>query len=121
MPRSVRLIFASVLAAGAIAVFTPTSATAMAPCQGRSLFSTLEYRQTVAVTGVYTVAGATDVQLTCGLVRNGVTVARVSENAPGPVAVVAGAPSISNGSFSVCHEAYVTYLDKAPYTTDTCP
>jgi hypothetical protein len=118
--RSKRLILA-VAAASAAVVIPSTPASAMAPCQAKVGFTAIEYRQTLAVTGVYTSAGAIDVQLTCGIVRNGVTVARISESAPGPVAAVAGTANVSAGTFTVCHEIVATYLDKPPYVSDWCP
>jgi hypothetical protein len=93
----------------------------MAPCQGRHVVSFIEYRQVVAVTGAYTVAGASDVQLTCGVVRNGVTVARFTDKVPGPVAAIAEPANVSGGAFTVCHELVVTYLDKPSTSTDYCP
>ena len=119
--RSKRLIVASAVATGVLTVVPAPHATSMAPCQGRSLFGVTEWTQTVAVAGAYTSAGATDVWLTCGIVRNGVTVKRFSENIPGPVAAVAGTAEVSAGAFSTCYELYVTYLDRAPTSSDTCP
>lgn len=115
-----RLLITSVAAACAAALIPVSSATAMSPCQGRSVVSTLEYRQTIAVAGVYTAAGATDVRLTCGIVRNGITVGRVSETLPGPVAAVAGTVTTGYGSFSTCYELYVTYPDRS-VSYDYCP
>ena len=114
-----RLLAAAVMAAAFAALLPAAPATAMAPCQARAI-STFQGGQTVAVAGVYTTAGATSVSLTCGLVRNGVTFARFSEKAPGPVAAVAGTAN-TGGFFTVCHEIYVTYLDREPYVSDYCP
>lgn len=118
--RTQRLLAVSAMAI-ALAALLPTSpASAMAPCQVRSI-STIQGGQTNAIAGAYAPAGAADVSLTCGIVRNGVTVARFSEKVPGPVAAVAGTAD-AGGYFTVCHEIRVTYVDgRAPYVSDSCP
>jgi hypothetical protein len=117
--RTKRLLVASATIAGLAAILPAAPATAMAPCQVRSI-STIQGGQTNVIAGAYTTAGATDVSLTCGIVRNGLTVARFSEKIPGPVAAVAGTANVG-GFFTVCHELRVTYLDRAPTVSDYCP
>ena len=120
--RSRRLLVASVVAASAAALIpAATPASAMAPCQGRDVIKLMEYSHTVAVTGAYTAAGAIDVRLTCGIVRNGVTVSRFSETAPGPVAAIATTTSVSGALYSVCYELSVTHVNGPPTSSDTCP
>src|SRR5688572_29605202 len=70
------------------------AAVAVAPCQARDVAKFEEWSHTVLVTGHYTAAQAVDVQLTCGIVQEGVTVRRVSESAPGPVAAIAQTISV---------------------------
>ena len=97
-----------------------TSAAALAPCQARDLVKLEEWSHTVGITGVYTATGAIDVRLTCGIVQNGVTVRRVTDSVPGPVAALAATVSVQGQFYSVCHEIVVTYIDHTTYT-DTCP
>jgi hypothetical protein len=119
---SKRLTMAAVVAAALVTIVPgPRPASAMAPCQARPLFSVIEYRQTVAVVGEYAPVGALDVQLTCGIVRNGVTVARLSESVPGPVAAIAGTADVPAGAFTVCYDAFVTFVDRPSTSTHTCP
>jgi hypothetical protein len=121
LKKSKRMIVA-VVAAGVVSLIPgSTPAIAMAPCQGRTLASVIEYSQIVAVTGQYAATGATDVQLTCGIVKNGKTIQRVSESNPGPLAVVAATMSVTAGTYSLCYEAEVTYLDQPPASFGTCP
>ena len=118
--RTKRLFAASAMVVGLAAVLPAAPAKAMAPCQVRSI-STIQGGQTNAIAGAYTSAGADSVSLTCGIVAHGVTYARVSEKVPGPVAAVAGT-SNWGGSFTPCHEIYVTYVDgRPPYVSDSCP
>ena len=118
--RTKRLLVASTAVVGLAAILPAAPATAMAPCQVRSI-STIQSGQTNVIAGAYTTAGAADVSLTCGIVRNGVTVARVSEKIPGPVATVAGTANVG-GLFTVCHEIRATYADgRPPYVSDSCP
>ncbi|HEX2057576.1 MAG TPA: hypothetical protein VHI71_04325 [Actinomycetota bacterium] len=92
-----------------------------APCQ--SAFSTkfTEYHETHYMTGTATVKGAIDVRLTCGLVRWGETVATISEDRPGPVAVVAGAVTIMGALHDVCYVIEAWYPDGRYSVNDTCP
>jgi hypothetical protein len=117
--RTKRLLAVTAVVAGAATVIPAAPAGAMAPCQFRSI-STIQGGQTGVVAGAYTSSGATDVSLTCGLVRNGATVARFGDKVPGPVAAVAATTNIG-GYLTVCHEIRVTYLDRAPYVSDSCP
>lgn len=114
-------------AAAAIATAVPVPAgagaeVALGPCQARSLGTGLkEWYQEVLVTGEAHPKNAIDVDLTCGVVRYGETVAYVSENRPGPVAVVADVVSVhASSSVSSCYVMTVTYLVGYSYT-DTCP
>ena len=118
--RSKRLLAAAATAVALAAILPAAPASAMATCQVRSL-ANLQTGQTNIIYGTYTTVGALDISMTCGLVRNGVTVRRVSESVPGPVAVVAGT-STDWGYVTPCHEITVTYIDgREPYVTDTCP
>ena len=125
--RSKRLVLAGALAAVAAAAVPAVPAAAfdagsvaVAPCRGDVAMRIEEWYQTVVLTGAHTAAGAIDVQLTCGVVRYGETVARVTENLSGPVAVVQGSVRVLGGPISICHELRVTYLDRVTYS-DTCP
>ena len=121
MPRTIKRLFVVAALAGCIATVVPsTSAVAMAVCTARPI-GTFQGGTTIAVTGAYTAAGATSVSLTCGVVYNGFTVARFSEKIPGPVAAVAGETSQGGGSVASCYELYVTYADRPPTSSDTCP
>ncbi|HEX2293831.1 MAG TPA: hypothetical protein VHN37_00810 [Actinomycetota bacterium] len=94
----------------------------MAACQVKPLFSTIEYRQTVLVYGVYKAPqGAVDVQMSCGVVRSGATYASVPEKLPGPVAALAGTANVPAGSVTACHDIRVTYLSGLVTHDDTCP
>ena len=118
--RTKSLLAVSAMVVGLFAALPAAPAAAMAPCQVRSI-ATLQSGQTNVIAGVYTSAGAADVSLTCGIVSNNVTVARISEKIPGPVATVAGTAN-AGGSFTVCHEIFVTYVDgRPPYVSDSCP
>jgi hypothetical protein len=105
---------------GLVSILPATPASAMAPCQVRSI-ATIQGGQTNAIAGAYTSAGADSVSLTCGIVSGGGTVYRFSEKVPGPVATVAGTANVG-GHFTVCHEIFVTYVDgRPPYISDSCP
>ena len=120
MIRRTKLLAAAATAAALATILPAAPATAMATCQVRSL-ANLQTGQTNIIHGTYTTAGALDISMTCGIVRNGVTVRRFSEKVPGPVAVVADT-STDWGFFTPCHEISVTYVDgREPYVTDTCP
>ena len=118
--RTKRLLAVSAIVAGLAAILPAAPATAMAPCQVKSI-STIQGAQENAIAGAYTTAGALDVSLTCGITAHGVTYARFNEKVPGPVAAVAGTANWG-GNFTPCHEIYVTYVDGRPdYVSDTCP
>lgn len=121
--RSKTLALATIAAAAVVLV--PTGAGAadftMASCQVKPLVRVLDYRETVLIFGVYKApADAVDVRLTCGVTRNGVTYARVTDALVGPVAALAGSATVPIGS-SACHEITVTYLDGSTTYDDTCP
>jgi hypothetical protein len=120
--RFKRLVVISAVAAAVTALFPVSSgaAVAVASCQAKDVVKLEEWSHTALVTGAHAAPGALDVQLTCGIVQNGVTVRRVSETAPGPVAAIAQTVSIQGQYYSVCYEIVVTYTD---HTTnlDTCP
>jgi hypothetical protein len=117
-----RVVLLSVVAAAVISLFPATSgaAVAAAPCQAKDVIKLEEWSHTVAVTGHYTSPGAVDVRLTCGIVQNGVTVKRISESVPGPVAAIATTTSVSGQYYSVCYELSATYIDHTT-NADTCP
>jgi hypothetical protein len=122
--RSKGLILAAV-AAATLASAVPASAwdgtvTAAGPCRVDVSLGIQEWYQDVVVVGEFTVAGATDVVLTCGIVRYGETVGRVGEKIPGPVGVVAGTTSVLAGPISACYEARATTITGVRYF-DTCP
>ena len=122
--RSIALV-AAVAAAASLGAAVPASAAdttvaAASICRGDVGLAYEEWHQTIIVTGAYAPARAIDVQLTCGVVRYGETVARVTETRPGPVAVVHGSARVVAGPVSFCYEAVVTYLDRTEYL-DTCP
>ncbi|MDQ3953052.1 MAG: hypothetical protein M3279_08835 [Actinomycetota bacterium] len=94
---------------------------AAAPCQSVMSTKFTEYHETHYVTGTATVKGAIDVRLTCGLVRWGETVATISEDTPGPVAVVAGAVTIMGALHDMCHVIEAWYPDGRYSVSDTCP
>ena len=111
--------------AAAIAGAVPAAAkaeVAAGPCQVKSLVTGLqEWYQEVLVTGEANPKGAIDVRLTCGVVRYGETVAYVSEQRPGPVAVLSEIVSVhASSSISSCYILSVTYIEGSSYT-DTCP
>lgn len=113
---------AGVAAIGAVLPLTVARpATAAAPCRAIPLVGGTESNQTVLVAGTYSTARAIDVQLTCGVVRNGVTVALRSERMPGPVALVASTVSVPTGPVTSCYELRVIYLDGPDTVSDNCP
>ena len=120
VPRTKRLLAVSAIVVALAALLPVSPANAMAVCHVRSI-STIQGAQENVIAGAYTTAGAADISLTCGIVANGVTVARFSEKIPGPVAALAGR-SDRGGFFTVCHEIRVTYVDgRLPHVGDTCP
>lgn len=122
MFRRTRITVCAALAAAALVPVGATPAHAMAACQAKSLGTHHHVGQFVAVFGAYSPANAVDVQMTCGVVQNGVTVARVTDALPGPVAVVADVQVIpGRSSVTSCQEITVTRLDGTTTITDTCP
>ena len=126
--RSKRLI-TSLAAAGALVVpFVPASpahadAAALGPCVVRSTgIFIADYQESFVIAGTYQDAdgGAYNVELTCGAVRDGVTVAKASETTFGPVAVVATTKNLLIGSYGTCYEVRFHYIDHTT-VTDTCP
>ena len=127
--RSKRLI-TSLAAVGAIAAsFVPAapaqagSAVALGPCVVRTTgIFIADYQETFAIVGTYQDAdgGAYNVELTCGAVRNGATVTKVTETTAGPVAAVAATKNLLIGTYSPCWEIRADYIDHSTYT-DTCP
>lgn len=117
-----RLTVVSAVAAIVIGLFPVASgaAIAAAPCQAKDLVKLEEWAHTVLVNGQYAAAGAVDVQLTCGIVQNGVTMARISESVPGPVAAIAATQRVQGQFYSVCYELFVTFVDDNT-SADTCP
>lgn len=112
--------------AGTAAVFAALvpagPAAAMSACQVKSLGVHSEIGQIVAVAGVYKgPTDALDVQLTCGIVRFGVTVARVSDDVPGPVAALADVVGVPSGPISSCYEVKIVHVDGSVTYYDTCP
>lgn len=123
LKRVLAVAAAAAAIAGAVPVTAGASAeVAVGPCQARSLVQGVkEWYQEVLVTGEAHVAGAIDVALTCGVVRYGETVDRVSEQRPGPVAVLADVVSVhASSSISSCYTLRVTYIDHSTYK-NTCP
>lgn len=109
-------------AAASLAVVAPATAgaAALGPCQVRPIGGFQEWYQDVLVTGESAPRGAIDVDLTCGVVRYGETVAYASDGLVGPVAVVAEIETVHAGPVSPCYILSVTYIDNYTYT-DTCP
>lgn len=110
--------------AAALAALVPSSpAAAMNACQARSLGTHHQIGQFVAVVGAYKgPADAVEVSLTCGLVRDGVTIDRVSDSTTGPAAALADV-RIVPGSTPVtsCDEIKVVHLNGSVTYWDTCP
>ena len=126
--RSKRLI-TSLAAAGALAaslvpaVPAQAGAAALGPCVVRSTgIFIADYQESFALVGTYqdVDGGAYNVELTCGAVRDGVTVTKASDSTTGPVAVVATTKNLLIGSYAPCYEVRVHYIDHSTFT-DTCP
>ena len=114
-----RSAIVAAVAAATLGGLVPTASAAI-PCRAVATTSS-GFTQTILVTGAYTAPGASDVRLTCGVVRNGQTVARFSETMTGPVAVVEGTTNLSIGPFTACYELSVWYLDGRFTNVDYCP
>lgn len=123
MLRKPKALLAAALAAAALVPAGASPAHAMAACHVRSLGEHSEFGQLVVVAGAYKgPATAVDVDLTCGVVWNGGTVARVRERVDAPVAVVGDVVTVyQRGLLTGCHEIKVTYLDGSVSYSDTCP
>jgi hypothetical protein len=94
----------------------------MAACQAKSLGTHSEFGQFVAVAGTYKgPADVVEVQLTCGIVRWGVTIDRVQDPLPGPVAALAAVRTVGRGTVSSCYEIKVIPAAGSPTYYDTCP
>ena len=121
MFRRIRFTVLAALAASTLVPVGATPAHAMAACQAKSLGTHHHIGQFVAIFGAYSPANAVDVQMTCGVVQNGVTVARVTDPLPGPVAAVADVQILGRSWVESCQEITVTRLDGTTTHTDTCP
>jgi hypothetical protein len=120
--RRLKAFVAACLVAAAVTAVVPSaSATAaMGPCTTRPLGNTLQWRQGLALVGQYTRAGAIDVRLTCGIVQNGVTIARYTDQVIGPVAALAEVVDIPVGPYSLCYDVFITSAFDFTYTR-SCP
>ena len=120
MFRKSRILLVAALSAGSLASLAPPAG-AVGLCQVRATGVGTGFTQTVLVTGQYAPAGAIEAELTCGVVKNGFTVARLSDQLSGPVAVVAGTVNLSAGSISACYESKAYYPDGSVSYYDGCP
>ena len=124
MFRRSKLIVAGLIAAGSTTLIpaapVQASSVAAAPCQAKDLYKIEEWAHQALVTGTYQAVGAIDVDLTCGIVQNGVTVTRVYGTSLPGAAVVAQNTRIQGQYYSVCYEVAVTRIDDYDYI-DTCP
>ena len=122
MMRRSRSLIAAAIAAAALVPVGASPAHAMAVCQAKVLGQHSEWGQLVLIAGVYKgPADAVDVDLTCGVVRNGGTVARAGEDLPGPVAAVADVQDVYGWGLTPCHEIKITHLNGTVSFNDTCP
>src|SRR5688500_20276097 len=101
-----KTLVAAAVAATALVPLGAPSAHAMAACQVFSPGAHSEFGQIVLVTGVYKgPATALEIDLTCGVVYNGGTVARVSDKLVGPVAALADVRQVyQRGLLTSCYE-----------------
>lgn len=124
MSSKITRLVAVAAAAASLFVAVPATAAdtdlAAGPCQVRSVGGFQEWYQEVLVTGQSAPRGAIDVELTCGVVRYGETVATVTDGLSGPVAALSQVVSVHAGPISSCYILSVTYIDDYTYT-DTCP
>ena len=123
MLRRTKTLLAAVIAVGALIPAGAGPAHAMAACQVKPLGTHSEFGQIVLVTGVYKgPATAVEVDLTCGVVYNGGTVARVDDQTAGPVAALADVVQVYwGGALTSCYEVTVTDLNGSVSRYDTCP
>lgn len=120
--------FFALLAAATIAgALIPSSshastAAAAAPCQIKPLFQGLiEWHQDVLVVGAYNApATALDVDLTCGIVRQGETVWSKTETLPLRAAAMTEYATVLAGTISPCYEVRVMYLERTTFEGN-CP
>jgi hypothetical protein len=120
MLRTGRVAAVAALAASMLSTAAPPAG-AVGPCQVRASGVGTGFTQTYLVTGEHAPAGAIDVQLTCGVVKNGFTVARFTDDLSGPVALVAGTVNLSSGQVYACYESRVHYADGRSSYYDGCP
>ena len=120
--RRSKALLAAALAAAALVPVGAAPAHAMAVCQAKVLGQHSEWGQLVLIAGVYKgPADAVEIQLTCGVVRNGGTVARSTDRLVGPVAAVADVQAVYGWGLTACHEIRITHLDGSVSFDDTCP
>ncbi|HEV2757122.1 MAG TPA: hypothetical protein VG318_15250 [Actinomycetota bacterium] len=120
MFRRSRSVVVAVLAAATLASLVPPAG-ALGYCQARYTGIGTGFTETVLVTGEYAPVGAIDVVLTCGVVKNGSTVARFTDGLTGPAALVAGTVNLTAGTISACYESTVYYPDGNVTLYDGCP
>lgn len=118
-----KTLVAAAVAATALVPLGAPPAHAMAACQVFSPGAHSEFGQIVLVTGVYKgPATAVEIDLTCGIVYQGGTIARVSDKTVGPAAALADVKQVfQRGLLTSCYEVTVTYLDGSTGSHDTCP
>jgi hypothetical protein len=122
--RKTKLVVAAAIAAAVAAVVPAVPAgAALGPCRIQPTdVGIVPGWQFVAVAGVHTSpVGAIGAELTCGVVVNGITYGTVSEDLPGPAAVLAGVVQADFGTATSCYELRVHYLDGSSTFRDTCP
>lgn len=120
MFRRSKAFVVAAITAGSLATSVPRAG-ALGPCQATQTGIGTGFTQTVLVTGAHAPAGANDVELTCGVVKNGFTVARFTDVLTGPVAAVAGTVNLTAGTTYACYEATVYYVDGRISHYDGCP
>lgn len=122
---SLRRPKALVVAALAAAVLVPVGATAAqaaAVCQVKVLGAHSEGGQFVSITGTYRgPSDALEVKLTCGVVRDGVTVARATDKTTGPVAALADVQTVPGTGLIACHEVTIFHVNGSTSHFDACP
>lgn len=117
-----KALVAAALTAATLLPVGATSAHAAAVCQVKILGSHSEGGQFVAITGTYRgPSDAREVRLTCGVVRDGETVARATDKVPGPVAALAEVQTVSGTGLIACHEVTIFHLDGSISYFDACP
>jgi hypothetical protein len=117
-----RAAAAAALAAASLVPVGATPAHAAAVCQVKVLGAHSEGGQFVAITGTYRgPADAREVKLTCGVVRDGATVARATDKVAGPVAALAEVQTVYGTGLIACHEVTIFHLDGSISYFDACP